>query len=85
MIIWDNLKKERFHDTGKEWELNRAMANCRDTSELETNQEEHSGENLGALMCEVGTLVLPHHEAKAHWWYSHAIAKKKACSAMEEL
>jgi len=27
-----------------------------------------------ALMCEVGPLVLPHREAKAHWRYSHAVA-----------
>lgn len=46
-VIWNNLKKGKFHDTGKEWELNRVMASCRDISELEANQEERSGGNLG--------------------------------------
>lgn len=45
--IWNNLKKGKFHDTRKEWELNRVMANYRDTSELDADEEKRSGENLG--------------------------------------
>lgn len=70
--LYEGKKGRRFHDAGKEWELNSIIASCRDIFDLETNYLSPAM----AVMYGWQPWSCLTRGAEAHQWYRHTVAKK---------